>query len=207
VYIRHANGIETVGTVLEVRSPELLSFTYGYASGKPIPPGSSRVTISLEPHADGTLLKLIHEFPEAAPRDEHVQGWRFQLSLFANLVANEVHAGAAEIIDEWYHAWTIAEVDARGSVLAQIVSPEIGFHDRFSLLAGLPDLSAHIGAALRFMPDITLKRNGKIRHCQGTVLCDWVAIGADGKELMTGMSVFALNADGMITSVTGFTNG
>jgi hypothetical protein len=74
------------------------------------------------------------------------------------------------------------------------------------LLAGLPDLSAHIGAAQRFMPNITVQRNGKTRHCQGTVLCDWVAVDADGKELMTGTNVFALNADGMITSVTGFTN-
>src|SRR5271170_2241887 len=51
VYIRHAEGSETLGEVLEVRPPEMIAFTYGFASGKPIPPGGSRVTIRLEPDA------------------------------------------------------------------------------------------------------------------------------------------------------------
>src|SRR5208283_3935041 len=72
VYIRHANGIETLGEVLQVRHPEGITFTYGFASGKPIPPGSSRVTIHLEPIDAGTRLQLRHEFAEAGVRDEHV---------------------------------------------------------------------------------------------------------------------------------------
>src|SRR5271166_1868074 len=93
VYIRHANGIESLGEVLEVSPPERIVFTYGFASGNPIPPGSSRVTIRLEPDEEGTRLHLFHEFAEAGPRDEHVQGWRFQLSLFGNAVANEAYSG------------------------------------------------------------------------------------------------------------------
>src|SRR4029077_14818063 len=54
VYIRHPNGAETVGEVLEVHAPEHIVFTYGYATGNPIPPGSSRVTIRLEPDSAGT---------------------------------------------------------------------------------------------------------------------------------------------------------
>src|SRR5438132_10336929 len=92
VYIRHPNGIESLGEVLELHPPERIVFTYGFASGKPMPPGASRVTIRLEPDEAGTKLHLLHEFAESAPRDEHVQGWRFQLSLFANAVANEVYA-------------------------------------------------------------------------------------------------------------------
>src|SRR5579863_8384259 len=70
VYIRHPNGVETLGEVLEVRPPEQIVFTYGFASGNPIPPGSSRVTIRLDPDAGGTRLHLRHEFAESAPRDE-----------------------------------------------------------------------------------------------------------------------------------------
>ena len=36
--IRHANGVEVSGQVLEVQPPERLVFTYGYAGGTPIPP-------------------------------------------------------------------------------------------------------------------------------------------------------------------------
>src|ERR1700689_3071664 len=85
VLIRNPGGVEALGEVLEVVPPERIVFTYGFAPGKPIPAGSSRVTISLEPCEAGTRLHLLHEFPEAAVRDEHVQGWRFQLSLFANI--------------------------------------------------------------------------------------------------------------------------
>src|SRR5580693_2250302 len=56
VYIRHANGVESVGEVLEVQAPERIAFTYGFATGQPIPPGSSRVTIHLQPHESGTRL-------------------------------------------------------------------------------------------------------------------------------------------------------
>src|SRR5579862_9851353 len=79
VYIRHANGIELGGEVLEVSGPDRIVFTYGFASGKPIPVGASRVTITLREQGDGTLLELFHEFPDSAARNEHVQGWRFQL--------------------------------------------------------------------------------------------------------------------------------
>src|SRR5271169_2003655 len=107
LYIRHPNGVESLGEVLEVHSPERIVFTYGFASGKPVPPGGSRVTIRLEPDARGTRLHLLHEFAEAAPRDEHVQGWRFQLSLFNNAISDEVHADAANIVDAWFDAWAI----------------------------------------------------------------------------------------------------
>jgi uncharacterized protein YndB with AHSA1/START domain len=46
VYIRYPNGTETMGEVLDVRAPQRIVFTFGYASGKPIAPGSSRVTIA-----------------------------------------------------------------------------------------------------------------------------------------------------------------
>src|ERR1700686_5625016 len=168
VYIRHPNGVESLGEVVDVRPAERIVFTYGFGSGNPIPPGSSRVTIRLDPDATGTRLHLMHEFAEAGPRDEHIQGWRFQLSLFSNVIANEVFADAAKAVDAWFGAWTIADRASREETLTQIVTPGIRFRDRFSLLDGLPDLTAHIGAAQRFMPGIGLRRKGDVRHCQGT---------------------------------------
>jgi uncharacterized protein YndB with AHSA1/START domain len=206
VYIRHPNGIEALGEVLEVNDPARIVFTYGFASGKPIAPGSSRVTIHLDADQAGTRLHLRHEFAESAPRDEHVQGWRFQLSLFANVVANEAYAHAASAVDAWFGAWTIADGQARNALLASIVTPQIQFRDRFSLLDGMADLTAHIGAAQRFMPGIGLRRKGDLRHCQGTVLADWIAAGSDGQERMSGSSVFTFHPDGRIDSVTGLTN-
>ena len=204
VYIRHPNGIETVGEVLEVHPPERIVFTYGYASGKPIPPGASRVTIRLAPDPAGTRLDLTHEFDDPAVRDQHVQGWRFQLSVFGNAVADENFAGAAAIVDAWYEAWANTDAPSRDEAFARIAAPSIVFRDRYSMLAGLPDLLAHVAAAQRFMPGIRLERDGEIRHCQGAVLANWVARGPDGQPRMSGTSVFQLAPDCRLTVVTSF---
>lgn len=204
VYIRHPNGIETLGEVLEIHEPDRIVFTYGYANGNPIPPGSSRVTIRLDADPAGTRLHLVHEFAEPAVRDAHIQGWRFQLALFSNAVANEVFAYAAKAIDAWFDAWTIPDDQAREKSLAAIVEPGITFRDRYSLLDGLSDLAAHTGAAQRFMPGIRMVRRGEVRHCQGTVLADWIALDGEKKERMSGVNVFVFGPDGKIDSVTGF---
>src|SRR5262249_34801241 len=107
--IRHPNGVEVLGEVLEITSPERIIFTYGYENGKPIPLGGSRVTIQLESVDKGTLVNLVHEFAESAVRDDFVQGWRFQLSLFANIVSNEVNSNASITIDRWFELWSISD--------------------------------------------------------------------------------------------------
>jgi len=203
VYIRHPNGIESSGEVLEVDPPNRLAFTYGFESGNPIPPGSSRVTIRLEAESGGTRLHLLHEFGEPGPRDAHVQGWRFQLALFSNAVANEVYANAASAVDAWFGAWVIADNKAREEALVAIVTAGVSFRDRYSLLEGLEDLVVHTGAAQRFMPGIRMERKGDVRHCQGVVLADWVAIDGEKKESMSGTNVFVFAADGKIESVVG----
>jgi uncharacterized protein YndB with AHSA1/START domain len=204
VYIQHPGGVETIGEVLEVDPPSRLVFTYGFASGKPIPPGSSRVTIRLESSNSATRLHLQHEFDNEVVRDEHVQGWRFQLSLFGNAVADEVHAGAAAAADAWFAAWAIPDETERAKEFARIGVAGVTFRDRFSLLEGLEDLTAHAGASQRFMPGVRLHRKGDILHCQGRVLADWIATGTDGTERWSGTNLFEFGTDARIVSVTGF---
>jgi hypothetical protein len=158
----------------------------------------------LEPVEGGTELHLTHKFQETEPRDQHVQGWRFQLSLFANTVADEVHADVASVADAWFEAWGVTDDVAREAAFAAIASPRIHFHDRFSALETVAELSAHAGAAQRFMPGAKMHRDGEIRQCQGTVLADWTAVGPDGLAAMRGVNVFVLGPDGRINSATGF---
>jgi uncharacterized protein YndB with AHSA1/START domain len=203
VYILQPGGVETLGEVLEISPPERLVFTYGYASGKPMPPGSSRVTIQLQAVSGGTRLQLMHELPNEPARDVHVQGWRFQLSLFANVVADEAFSGAAATADAWFDAWAIPDDKARAEAFAVIAEDGVVFRDRYSLLEGIADLNAHAGAAQRFMPGIRMKRKGDVRQCQGTVLVDWAASSPDGVERMSGTNVFVLSPAGRIVTATG----
>jgi uncharacterized protein YndB with AHSA1/START domain len=204
VLIRYPGGIEVSGEVLEVAPPERIVFTYGFTSGQPIAPGSSRVTIRLEPASLGTRLRLVHEFAEAGVRDEHVQGWRYQLSLFSNVATNLANAGAAAIVDGWFAAWSERDAAVRERQLLRIASVDVAFRDRVSLLEGIADLVPHIGAAQRFMSDARLVRDGEIQHCQGTLLANWIAEGPDGQPLRRGTNVFTLRADGLIGDVVGF---
>ena len=206
ICIRYPDGTEATGEVIEISSPRLIVFTYGYVSGKLIPPGGSRVTIRLEPHPEGTRLVLIHAFLDSAARDQHVQGWRYQLSLFSNIVADEANAGAADAVDAWFRAWTIVDESERASALSAIAAHDVAFRDRFSAVDGVADLVPHIGGAQRFMPGVRLERTGTVRHCQGTVLAEWSAVAGDGQPRGAGTNVFKFGPDGRITSVTGFWN-
>ncbi len=203
VHIRHPNGIESGGEVLEVAAPDRIVFSYGFASGTPMPLGASRVTITCADEDGATRVRLHHAFADAAPRDEHVQGWRFQFSLFANAVAAIVHAGAADKVDTWFAAWAEPDGAARESMLAGVAVPGVVFRDQFSCVEGMSELLPHITAAQRFMPGLRLRRDGGVRHCQGTVLADWTAVAADGQPRGRGTNVFHMGADGRIESATG----
>jgi hypothetical protein len=72
------------------------------------------------------------------------------------------------------------------------------------LISGEADLRPHLAAVHRFMPGMRLRRQGDVRHCQGTALADWVAVGADGQEKGRGTNVFVFRGAGRIESVTGF---
>jgi uncharacterized protein YndB with AHSA1/START domain len=202
--IRYPGGTEVSGEVLEVTPPQRFVFTYGYVSGQMIPPGGSLVTIRLEPDARGTRLEFRHDFEEAAVRDQHVQGWRYQLSLFGNIVANELHGNATAIVDEWFAAWLEPDGEKRRQRLSAIATPSVRFRDRFSLVDGVNDVNEQVGAVQRFMPGLRMERQGQIRHCQGLILADWVALATDNQERGRGTNVFAFGADTKIEAVTGF---
>lgn len=203
VFIRHPNGIEAGGEIVSVDAPASVVFTYGFASGDPMPMGSSRVTIRLEPEAGDTVLRLSHEFADATARDHHVQGWRYQLSVFANAVADEIHAAAGDRVDAWYAVWRERDAAARARRLAAIAVPGVQFRDRYSAVDGMDELLPHIEATQQFMPNIVMAREGDVRQCQGTALADWAATGPDGAAIARGTNVFTFGGDGRIESVVG----
>ena len=122
-------------------------------------------------------------------------------------MANEVNAGAADVVDAWFTAWALADESERERVLATIATETIQYSDRYSVIDGRSELEQHIGGAIRFMPGVRMQRKGAVRHCQGTLLVDWSAVrGDDRQEFASGTSVFVLEPGGRIASATGFWN-
>ena len=202
--IVYPDGTRASGEVHEVRPPERFVFTYGYeGAGKPIAPGGSRVTIELAEHPQGTKLSFRHELADRPTRDQHVQGWRYHLAVFANVVASEAHAAAASRADLWFAAWNEPDAPTREKAFAAVVSEDVLFQDAYSCTRGRADLVAHVGGAKVHMAGITLARTGEARHCQGTALVDWQARKADGSPLGKGTSVLEFTPDGRIARVVG----
>ena len=205
LHIRYPNGVLASGDVVEVMPPERIVFTYGYEDpAKPLRPGGSRVVVTLQERKDGTLLHLRHELPDAAARDQHVQGWRYQLAVFANVVTHELSARLTLAVDAFFAVWSEKDDARRRTALSTIATDDVSFADAFSCTAGIDDLVAHLAAAQLHMPGLVLERSGDVRHCQGTAVADWVAKGPDGAPRGRGTNVFELAADGRIARVVGF---
>ena len=207
VHIVQPGGAIASGEVLEIRPDEQIVFTYGYpAEDAPIPPGGSIVTITLRDEPGGTHLHLRHDVPGERARDLHVQGWRFQLSVFANVVADDALPSAAALADAWFEAWNATDAPSCREKLAPIAADDVVFLDRYSSLQGIDDVVAHIEATRVHMPGVILRREGDPRHCQGTVVAGWIARSDQGKTLATGTNVFEINAAGRCRRVVGLWN-
>jgi len=76
------------GRYLEVVPGRRVVFTWGWDSGAiPVPPGSSTVEVDLEPHAEGTLVRLVHRDLAPEVRPLHAEGWARFLPRLAAVVA------------------------------------------------------------------------------------------------------------------------
>jgi uncharacterized protein YndB with AHSA1/START domain len=77
------------GRFIEVDPPKRLVFTWGWAEdGMPLPPGSTTVEITLEPVAEGTLLRLVHRgLPSPEACAAHEEGWAHYMDRLATVAS------------------------------------------------------------------------------------------------------------------------
>ena len=206
--IVYPGGSTAEGEVLEVVPGERIVFTYGYdRPDTPIAPGASRVTVTLSDGPGGTRVLLRHDVTDAATRDGHIAGWRYQMAVFGHVVASEQHAGADAVIDGYLAAWSETDAAARRAALAAGCTEDVAYRDRYGIASGLADLDGHIAAAQIHLP-ARLERDGAIRLSSGMAIVDWVARkAADADPVARGTSVVELAPDGRIARVTGFWRG
>jgi uncharacterized protein YndB with AHSA1/START domain len=98
--IRMSDGFEAAGEFVRVDQPHLVVFSWGFASdgaaqrtkhkpgeatsGSAMPPGSTRVTVTLDSESGGTRLTLRHEnLPNAELREGHQVAWNAYLPRLA----------------------------------------------------------------------------------------------------------------------------
>ena len=89
-------GNSASGTFTEVEPGRRVVFSWGWEGSPDLPPGASTVTITLEPAAGGTLVRLVHEGLTGEQADGHALGWNHYLGRLVSAAA-EGDAGS----DEW----------------------------------------------------------------------------------------------------------
>jgi uncharacterized protein YndB with AHSA1/START domain len=78
--VRMRDGVEAAGEFVEIDPPHRLVFTWGWTHDPAVPPGSTRVVVTLHAENDGTRVVLRH-YDEAGheQRDHHSKGWELYL--------------------------------------------------------------------------------------------------------------------------------
>ena len=85
--VRMRDGVEAAGQFVEVDPPHRLVFTWGWTHDPAVPPGTTRVVITLHAEQDGTRVVLRHhDLPDGGQRDHHGKGWEVYLSRLGLLV-------------------------------------------------------------------------------------------------------------------------
>ena len=74
------DGVQAAGEFVEVDPPHRLVFTWGWTRDSAVPPGTTRVVITLRAEAGGTRVVLRHYgLPDDGQRDHHRTGWEVYL--------------------------------------------------------------------------------------------------------------------------------
>lgn len=74
--IRVPQGYTARGEFTELDPPHRVVFTWGWEGHETVPPGSTRVEVTLTPDGDETIVRLSHTGLPAAPDvDQHRDGW------------------------------------------------------------------------------------------------------------------------------------
>jgi uncharacterized protein YndB with AHSA1/START domain len=204
VFIQYPGGFTAQGTITELTPPSRIVFTYGYdRPDPPIPIDGSRVTITVEEVAGGTRVVLHHDVATAAIRDAHRRGWRYQMSIFGDVVSRDQHAAAPALVERWLGAWSSSDTAARLTTLRDICTPDVEFRDKWGYTQGLDDLADHIDAARMHLP-AALVADAPAEHAHGVALVRWHAMKDGATEpAARGTTVFDLAPDGRIARATG----
>jgi len=72
------------GEYVEVDPPHRVVFTWGFEGNDGLPPGASRLEITLVPDGEATIVRLRHTgLPDEETRSQHQAGWQLYLGRLA----------------------------------------------------------------------------------------------------------------------------
>jgi uncharacterized protein YndB with AHSA1/START domain len=205
--VGYPTGQVAGGRVLAVEPDRRVAFTWGYeGDGQVVPAGSSTVEITLEPVAEGTLVRLRHTgLPAGEPPTAHLAGWRHALAGLAFAASTDQLAPVlAGRVADWLAAWNEPDPADRSALLGRCLAGGGRFRDPTSAVDGAGPLADHIGMVRQLTGGARLVGRGRPEQCHGVVRFGWAVLGPGEAVLATGTNVAGADLDGRFRWVTGF---
>lgn len=73
-------GVQAAGVFPDIDPPRRVVFTWGWTGDNPVPPGSTRVEVTLQGRDGGTIVMLRHYgLPSDEQRRHHMIGWQLYM--------------------------------------------------------------------------------------------------------------------------------
>ncbi len=197
------------GAVVEVVPERRLGFTWGVAEGAQrdsMPPGSTRVTITLAPDGPGTLVVLRHEgLPSEQERRDHRGGWQAYVAALGAVACCLPALGSPEALaDAWLEAWAETAPERGAALLRATASETVAFRDAHADLQGREALLAWIRDCQARFPGVRMRREGPVLGARASLLVRWQARAGDGPVVARGVTRLRLDAEGLADEVEGF---
>lgn len=195
-----------MGKVLETVPNRRIVFTWGYEGGaNGLPPGSSTVSVDLQPTDTGTLLTLRHVGLDDDDLEQgHLGGWRHYFGVLAWRASRVALAPVLEErVDAWVSAWNEPDPDVRRDQLSECWTAGALFADRMGYVEGIEAMDSFIANAHRFLPGVRMERTGPVREMHGTICFPW-RLGRGEEVVGAGSSVGRVDARGRIVELIGF---
>ncbi|MFN0059810.1 MAG: SRPBCC domain-containing protein [Planctomycetota bacterium] len=196
------------GEIIEIVPNQKLVISWGVAEGaqaRSMPTGSTRVTITLTPKADGTLVTLRHTgIPTTDECKGHREGWtQYLAQLDQQVVGEHDFAVATALVREYIAAWNEDDSARCASHLDRCFATEGRFLDRYAAVASRAALAQHIAMSRQMFPGVTLAPTTPPQVCHGHVCFGWQFKDANGHVLAAGRNYAEVERE-RFSKVVGF---
>jgi uncharacterized protein (TIGR03086 family) len=185
-------GANAGGTFVEVEPGKRLVFTWGWEGDEALSPGTSTITVTLEPAEGGTTVRLVHDGLTPEQEESHSSGWDHFMERLA-VAGREGDAGlepwAVRDADAWDQLSAAEASLAMCSLALRRMGPGHGKAQTPCAKYDVDQLTGHLAGSLvglggcvgvQVTPDEGAEREERIADLAQPVLEGWRRHGIDG---------------------------
>jgi uncharacterized protein (TIGR03086 family) len=185
-------GANAGGTFVEIEPGKRIVYTWGWEGDEQHPPGTSTVTVTLEPAEGGTTVRLVHEGLTPEQEAHHSEGWNHFMERLA-VAGREGDAGlepwAVRDADAWDQLGAAEASLAMCSFALRQLGPGDGKAQTPCAKYDVDQLTRHLAGSLvglggcvgvTVAPDEDAEREVRIADLAQPVLEGWRRHGIDG---------------------------